>query len=219
MAKTGAVAAVVLACTLSVQADARLAGIWNLKVPVGNIGAGVRTVLLKVEEKGGRLTAKITNIGNKAEDVDKLEVSDGRLVVEYGAYKYDLKIVDDDRIAGTVTSPSGAHQVTGARQEKLLYAGDDPAPFHRFWIGSVGLRTDGAPPTGEPDPAGWIKRRMKSPADLVLVARRQAIGFSNAEAFASVLLQHAGRPVTVTGTWQVDRIAIEKVEPAPADKR
>jgi hypothetical protein len=140
MAKTGAVAAVVLACTLSVQADARLAGIWNLKVPVGNIGAGVRTVLLKVEEKGGRLTAKITNIGNKAEDVDKLEVSDGRLVVEYGAYKYDLKIVDDDRIAGTVTSPSGAHQVTGARQEKLLYAGDDPAPFHRFWIGSVGLR-------------------------------------------------------------------------------
>jgi hypothetical protein len=206
-------AGVALACSGVVAAAQEPAGLWNLKIRPDSQGPPVRTVLLKVEQADGKLRAQVSGLRNDLRPADKVAFESGSLVVEYGAYTYTLKL-EGDELHGTVTSPTGTQHVDGARQKTLSFYGDAPPPLTKEWTGVLVPRS-GPPPQGEADPVSWVKARAARAEDLVLWARRTPIEFTNASAFADVLMQQAGRTVTIAGTWKTDRIEIDQIKPAP----
>jgi hypothetical protein len=192
-------------------------GIWNLKIRVGKVGQGLRTVLLKVDRAGETLTAHVSGLSNELRPADRFSFERDTMVVEYGAYTYKLKL-QGNQVRGTVSSPSGSQEVEGTRQETLSFFGDTPEPFAKEWTGVLGPRS-GPPPQDERDPAAWVKSRISSPNDLVLWMRRTSVDFTNAPKFSEALLQHAGRTVSIAGTWRTDRIEIDQIKPVPARPR
>lgn len=190
-------------------------GIWNLRIKVGNIGEGFRTVLVRVERQAARLVAHATGVTADLREVEDLSFSNGTLHFFTGAYEYSLQ-VRADTVTGTVTSPAGRQDVTGTRQTTLGYDGDVPDVLRKTWTGVVGHRVDGVPPPG--DAVAWLTARIASPADLVIWQRRVAVGFTNAETHRATLVAQAGRTVVVDGAWRTDKIEITAVRPAPPPK-
>jgi hypothetical protein len=209
--------AIFLASMAPAAAAQEPVGVWNLQVKVGNIGAGVRTVLLKVDRVDGKLSAQVSGLRNDMRPADSIQLDKDTLVVEYGAYTYRLT-VDGDRIRGTVTNPAGSQQVEGARQSSMSFFGDEKAEFKKEWVGVLGPRATQIPPD-EGDPVGWTRSRVSAATDLVLWLRRTPVDFTNTTKFADVLMQYAGRSVAIAGTWRTDRIEIEAVKPGPPPRR
>ena len=54
-------------------------GVWNLRIRVGNIGEGVRTVLVQVERKDGALTARASGVTADLREVEELTLAGGVL--------------------------------------------------------------------------------------------------------------------------------------------
>jgi hypothetical protein len=185
-------------------------GVWNLRIRVGNIGEGYRTVLVRVERRAGRLEAQATGVTPEFRDVEDFSWERDTLRFAAGAYEYALT-VKGDTITGTVTSPAGRQGVTGTRQQGLGFGGDVPEVLRKTWTGVVGHRTEGPPPSGVPDPTAWLGERVKTIDDLVLWQRRVPVGFTNAEDHRATLLRHAGKTVTVEGAWRTDRIEIVSI--------
>ena len=188
-------------------------GIWNLKTSLlaDRPTKGVRASLLKVEDRGGQLSAQITSIRNTFLDVQEFQISGDRMFVRFGAYRYDLE-VDGDEVSGTVSSPAGTQQVEGVRQASMLFVGETPEPFSSTRVGTIGHRTSFAPPADEPDPVGWLRSRVQAPSDFALIVRDGvAVTFTNPEAFSDQLLNYAGKRVDFTGTWVGDKLRIEGI--------
>jgi hypothetical protein len=206
--------AVLLAATLSAVAQtADPVGIWNLRIKVGNIGEGIRTVIVRVERKDGGLTAQATGVTAEFREVEELTFANGTLHFFAGAYEYSLAVTGDS-LTGTVKSPAGTQTVAGTRQKTVGYDGDVPEVLRKTWTGVVGHRVDGVPPK-DTDAVAWLTARVKSPDDLVIWQRRIAVGFVNAEVHRAALLAQAGRTVTIDGAWRRDRIEIAAVTPTP----
>lgn len=192
-------------------------GVWNLRSQdqTDRATGGVRVVLLRVEERGGTLAAEMTSIRNTFMPVDELRYEGGTLRVVFGSYTYTLRAVGD-RITGTVVSPLGTQGIEGARQHRgLMYVGDESEPFRTTRPGVIGHRTLLEPPATEVDPGAWVRSRIGSVDDLALVVGRRAkvaVSFTNARAFEDELLEAAGRPVSIVGTWVGERLEIESIE-------
>ena len=192
------------------------AGIWNLRIRVGNIGEGYRTVLVRVERRGDTLVAQASGVTPDLRDVEDFSYKADTLRFATGAYEYEL-VVKGDTVTGTVTSPAGTQEVTGTRQSGLGFGGDVPEVLRKEWTGVIGHRTEGPPPGDAADPVAWLKQRVKSADDVVLWQRRVAVGFANAAQHQAVLIDLAGKAVVVDGAWRTDRIEIAGV--ALATKR
>jgi hypothetical protein len=182
-------------------------GVWNLRIRVGNIGEGYRTILVRVERRGDRLVAQASGVTPEFRDVEDFSWAKETMQFATGAYEYVLT-VKGDVVTGTVTSPAGRQDVTGTRQRGLGFGGDVPEVLQKEWTGIVGHRVDGVPPAETPDPAAWLRARVKTIDDVVLWQRRVAVGFTNAGTHETTLLKHAGKTVTVAGAWRTDRIEI-----------
>jgi hypothetical protein len=192
-------------------------GVWNLQIKVGNVGAGVRTVLLKIDRVDGKLSAQVSGLRQDMRPADGVRLEKETLIVEYGAYVYKL-VVDGSRLRGTVSNPAGSQQVEGTRQASMSFFGDEKAEFKKEWIGVLGPRA--APiPADEADPAAWTRSRVSVAGDLVLWMRRTPVDFTNTAKFADQLMQYAGRSVAIAGTWRTDRIEIDEVKPGPPPRR
>jgi hypothetical protein len=186
------------------------AGIWNLRIRVGNIGEGYRTVLVRVERRGDTLVAQASGVTPDLRDVEDFSYKADTLRFATGAYEYEL-VVKGDTVSGTVTSPAGTQEVTGTRQSGLGFGGDVPEVMRKEWTGVIGHRTEGPPPGDAADPVAWLKQRVKSADDVVLWQRRVAVGFANAAQHQAVLIDLAGKSVVVDGAWRTDRIEIAGV--------
>lgn len=189
-------------------------GIWNLETGLlaERPTRGSKHALLRVRPAGGRLQAEMTSIRNTFLPVRDFQYENGEMRFSFGAYQYALKL-DGGKAAGTVTSPAGTQEVSGTRQEALMFAGKSPQPFHMTRPGVIGHRTSFGPPRDEADPEGWVKSRIESPGDFAFVPRAGiAIAFTNPEEFADELRAHAGHTVNLTGTWVGEKIRIEKIE-------
>jgi hypothetical protein len=182
-------------------------GIWNLRIRVGNIGEGYRTVLVRVERRGDTLVAQASGVTPDLRDVEDFSYKGETLRFASGAYEYEL-VVKGETVMGSVTSPSGRQEVTGTRQQGLGFGGDVPEVLRKTWTGVIGHRSEGPPPTDAPDAVAWLKQRVKSADDVVLWQRRVPIGFANAETYRQSLIEHAGKPVVIEGAWRTDRIEI-----------
>jgi len=193
-------------------------GVWNIRSRdmTDRATGGVRAVLLRVQDLGGRLDAEITSVINTFTPVDEFRHDGATMLVVYGSYEYTLRI-DGDALTGTLVSPLGTQEVEGLRQhETLMYVGDEPAEFRTARPGVLGHVTLLDPPRDEPDPAGWVRSRIGTVDDVALIVGRRAkvaIPFTNAGDFADELLLHAGRPVTVVGVWVGGALRIESIEP------
>jgi hypothetical protein len=185
-------------------------GVWNLRIRVGNIGEGYRTVLVRVERRGDTLVAQASGVTPELKDVEDFSYTADTLRFATGAYEYEL-VVKGDVVSGTVTSPSGRQEVTGTRQSGLGFGGDVPEVLRKTWSGVIGHRTEGPPPADAADAVAWLKQRVKSADDVVLWQRRVAVGFVNAENYQQQLIDLAGKPVVVDGAWRTDRIEIAGV--------
>jgi hypothetical protein len=204
----------VVALMALVAAQQDPAGVWNLRIRVGNIGEGFRTVLVRVERRGDALVAQASGVTPELRDVEDFSFRDDTLRFVTGAYEYELA-VKGDTVIGTVTSPSGRQDVTGTRQKGLGFVGDVPEVLRKTWTGVIGHRTDGPPPAAAPDPIAWLKQRIKTADDVVLWQRRVPVGFANAEQYQQVLIEHSGKPVVIEGAWRTDRIEITNVKAEP----
>jgi hypothetical protein len=188
-------------------------GIWNLRIRVGNIGEGYRTVLVRVERRGDTLVAQASGVTPDLRDVEDFSYKGETLRFASGAYEYEL-VVKGDTVTGSVTSPSGRQEVTGTRQQGLGFGGDVPEVLRKTWTGVIGHRNEGPPPTEAPDAVAWLRQRVKSADDVVLWQRRVPIGFANVETYQQSLIEHAGKPVVIEGAWRTDRIEIAGIVPA-----
>lgn len=187
-------------------------GVWNLRIRVGNIGEGFRTVLVRVERRGDVLVAQASGVTPELRNVDDFSFRDDTLRFAAGAYEFELAI-KGDTVTGTVTSPSGRQDVTGTRQKGLGFGGDVPEVLRKTWTGVIGHRTDGPPPADAPDPIAWLEQRTKTADDVVLWQRRVPVGFTNAALYQSALIDLAGKSVVVDGAWRTDRIEIAALKP------
>jgi hypothetical protein len=185
-------------------------GVWNLRIRVGNIGEGYRTVLVRVERRGDGLSAQASGVTPDFRDVEDFSYKAETLRFATGAYEYEL-VVKGDSVTGSVTSPAGTQDVTGTRQTGLGFGGDVPEVLRKTWNGVIGHRTEGPPPADAPDPAAWLASRVKAADDIVLWQRRVAVGFTNPERHRATLLGYAGKAVIVDGAWRTDRIEITSV--------
>jgi hypothetical protein len=179
----------ILFLTLAAAAETPT-GNWNMTLKVGNRGEGLRTVVLEV--KGGQddgYSARITSMQNRMVDADEVTFEDPRLTVVYGSYRYELEI-EGDAAKGTVTSPAGTQEVEAKRQSTQLFAGDEPPPYQKTWLGTVEVGVGG----------------------FALVTRRHRFSFLNAESFRNELEGLVGQEVEIIGLWRVDRIEIQKIE-------
>jgi hypothetical protein len=217
---------VLAACTASMEPEPDPVGTWNLKssevpgqrlggtMPPAPLSSGAgKTVVLKVEEADGELRAQMTSVADSLLEVDEFRLEDGTMFVEFGAYEYTLSL-DGDRVTGTVVSPLGEFEIAGNRQDTgLLYVGE-PEEFYTSHPGVVGHRTELAPPEDVEDPAAWVRERVQSAEDLVLITDlgRIAIEFTNTAAFEEELLGYAGQEVRVSGTWRGEKIEIDTIE-------
>ena len=199
----------VLVVPVSAQDDP--VGVWNLRIRVGNIGEGYRTVLVRVERHGDALAAQASGVTPDLRDVEDFRYEGNTLRFATGAYEYEL-VVKADTVTGSVTSPSGRQEVSGTRQSGLGFGGDVPEVLRKTWSGVIGHRTEGPPPSDVADPAGWLTERMKGPDDVVLWQRRVPVGFANADRYRATLVEHAGKTVVVEGAWRTDRIEIASVK-------
>ena len=206
-ARAASAAALIVLLVAPTAAQQDPVGVWNLRVRVGNIGEGFRTVLVRVERRGDALAAQASGVTPDLRDVEDFSFRDDTLRFATGAYEYEL-VVKGDTVTGTVTSPSGRQQVTGTRQKGVGFGGDVPEVLRKTWTGVIGHRTDGPPPADAPDPIAWLKQRVKSADDIVLWQRRVAVGFANAAEHQPALLGLAGESVVVDGAWRTDRIEI-----------
>jgi hypothetical protein len=185
-------------------------GIWNLRIRVGNIGEGYRTVLVRVERRGETLVAQASGVTPELRDVEDFSYDAGTLRFASGAYEYEL-VIRGDTLSGTVTSPAGKQEVTGTRQAGLGFGGDVPEVLRKTWNGVIGHRTEGLPPPDAPDRVAWLTQRARSADDVVLWQRRVPVGFVNAGDYQQALIELAGTPVVIEGTWRTDRIEITSV--------
>jgi hypothetical protein len=188
-------------------------GVWNLRIRVGNIGEGYRTVLVRVERRGDTLVAQASGVTPDFRDVEDFSYQADTLRFATGAYEYEL-VVKSDTVTGTVTSPAGTQEVTGARQASLGFGGDVPEVLRKTWNGVIGHRTEGVPPADAADPVAWLKQRVKTADDLVLWQRRVPVAFANAAQYRAALIELAGKSVVVDGAWRTDRIEIAGIVPA-----
>jgi hypothetical protein len=108
-------------------------GVWNLRIRVGNIGEGYRTVLVRVERRGDTLVAQASGVTPELKDVEDFSYTADTLRFATGAYEYEL-VVKGDVVSGTVTSPSGRQEVTGTRQSGLGFGGDVPEVLARHGV-------------------------------------------------------------------------------------
>jgi|GEM_PF-1855716 hypothetical protein len=182
------------ACSIdrSVQADQGPAGNWSVKVKVGHVGEGIRTVILKINKTGDqKYDIKMSKMSGKLDDVDESEVkSENELFIVMGSYEYTLQF-DGDMVKGTVVSPAGKQNVTGHRQESARILGDEVDPLRRSWRGIIEKR-DGT---------------------LMMVSRRGFdTFFTNVEEFETDLTKNEGLEVVVTGWWIKTKIKIQKLE-------
>ena len=200
---------IVLVVRVSAQDDP--VGVWNLRIRVGNIGEGYRTVLVRVERRDDALAAQASGVTPDLRDVEDFRYEDNTLRFATGAYEYEL-VVKADTVTGSVTSPSGRQEVSGARQSGLGFGGDVPEVLRKTWSGVIGHRTEGPPPSDVADPAGWLAQRMKGPDDVVLWQRRVPVGFANADRYRATLVEYAGKTVVIDGAWRTDRIEIATVK-------
>ena len=189
-------------------------GVWNLRIRVGNIGEGYRTVLVRVERRGDTLVAQASGVTPDFRDVEDFSYRGDTLRFASGAYEYEL-VVKGDAVTGTVSSPAGRQEVTGTRQSGLGFGGDVPEVLRKTWNGVIGHRTEGPPPGDAADPVAWLKQRVKRADDVVLWQRRVAVSFTNAEQYQQALIEHAGKPVVIEGAWRTDRIEITNVKAEP----
>ena len=187
-------------------------GIWNLETRnlAQRATGGVRNVLLRIEENGGVLQAQMTSPRSTFLDVETFRFENGAMYVAFGAYEYSLD-VQGDQLSGTMFSPVDTVAVRGTRQNGTMYVGDEPEIFHTTRTAVLGHRTSLAPPREESDPAGWVKSRIDSPADLALIVRGHAVPFTNSADFEDDLLAYAGLRVTVLGVWVGERLEIEEI--------
>lgn len=188
-------------------------GVWNLRIRVGNIGEGFRTVLVRVERRGDTLMAQASGVTPDFRDVEEFSYQGDTLRFATGAYEYEL-VVKGDTATGTVTSPAGRQEVTGTRQASLGFGGDVPEVLRKTWTGVIGHRTEGPPPGDAADPVSWLKQRVKNADDLVLWQRRVPVSFANAGQYQADLINLAGNSVVVDGAWRTDRIEIASVKTA-----
>jgi hypothetical protein len=167
-------------------------GNWNMTIEVGHLGEGLRTVILEISAKeGGGYLARLTSMQNRMTEADEVRFEGKTLTVVYGSYEYSLEI-DGDEAKGTVTSPTGSQEISARRQDSQLFAGDAPEPYQKTWMGKVEKR-------GE---------------EYFIVTRRNTFGFTNADGFHEELQRFASQDVTITGLWRIDKIEIQKIEPA-----
>ena len=203
------------------EAQADVAGIWNLQTRNVAMRAtgGVRNVLLRVEESGGALQAEmLTPLRNQFLDVAELELDGNSLVLHFGSYVYDLEI-QGDRVAGTVVSPVDTLLVEGNRQEGLMYVGDFPPPYVMTRTGPLGLRDGRVAPEGEADPGAWVRSRAESVYDLAMVLRGIPVTFTNTADFEDELMDLAGRRVDVLGEWLGTQYLIHEIALAGPPRR
>lgn len=193
-------------------------GIWNLEMRnlAQRATGGVQNKLLRIQESGGRLEAELTSPRNDFLAVDDFTFSDGEVHFFFGAYEYDLEL-RGDRLAGVVRSPVDTLQVDGARQETVLYTGDDPESWVTTRTGVLGHRTELGPPEDVDDPRSWVRDRAESLSDLVLILRGVPVSFANAEAFEDQLWRLAGARVEVVGAWEGERLRIDEIREAPEE--
>jgi hypothetical protein len=208
--RVAAAACLLLAGAAAAAGQPDPVGVWNLRIRVGNIGEGYRTILVRVERRGDRLEAQASGVTPEFREVEDFSWAEGTMKFATGAYEYELT-VKGDQMTGSVTSPAGRQDVTGTRQRSLGFGGDVPEVLQKEWTGVVGHRVDGVPPAESPDPVEWLRARVKTPDDIVLWQRRVPVGFTNVAAHEAALLRHAGKSVTVAGTWRTDRIEITAI--------
>lgn len=167
-------------------------GNWNVKVKVGHVGEGIRTVILKISKaEDGEYNIKMSKMSGKLDDIDELEIkSENELFMVMGSYEYTLKF-EGDKVTGTVVSPAGKQNVTGARQKSVRLLGDEVDPLRRSWRGTI-ERRDGK---------------------LMMVSRRGFdTFFTNVEEFEGDLKKFEGKTVRVTGWWIKTKIKIQEIE-------
>jgi hypothetical protein len=193
-------------------------GLWNVtsaslsQRPTG----GERTVIFSVQEKGDKLTAKITNLRHNFVPVSDFsyDPSSGKVKARYGVFQYNLTL-DGDRLTGSVTSPAGELAVRGGRQSEgdLRYRSLNVLPFEATRTGVVGHITAFQPPADEQDPSQWVLDRIESPEQwaIVVLPSALAIGFSNASDFNEQLKRHAGEEVDIHGVWEGERLRIMRI--------
>lgn len=185
-------------------------GVWNLKLRVGHVGEGIRIVLLEVTKPNDKLSARMSSLSGKMQDVDELKFEKGILTVVMGDYTYRLKF-DNEKVTGTVTSPAGPQDITGTRQSSLRLLGDTAPPLRRAWSGRVSDTHCGAKHSMD-DAVACTKACAKTADDLVLITGTNLVTrFTNPQEFADALMGSAGKPVRITGLWLTDKIKIEKV--------
>ena len=210
----------VLTSQHTVAQSTDVVGIWNLETRnlAQRATGGVRNVLLRVEEAGGRLQAQMTSPRSTFLDVQEFRYENGELFIAFGSYEYSLN-VEGERLSGTMSSPVDTLVVSGNRQEGTMFVGDEPEIFHSTRTAILGHRTSLAPPDDEPDPVGWVKSRVDSLEDIALIVRGHAVSFTNAAAFEADLRAYAGHRVSVSGFWVGEQIQIEEIELASDEGR
>ena len=213
------VAAILISQSTAAQAT-DVVGMWNLETRnlAQRATGGVRNVLLRIEEDGGRLRAQMTSPRSTFIEVQEFRYENGELFVAFGAYEYTLN-VEGDRLSGTMFSPVDTLVVNGTRQEGTMFVGDEPEVFHSTRTAILGHRTSLAPPADEPDPVGWVKSRVESLEDIALIVRGHAVSFTNAAEFEEDLTAWAGQTVNVSGFWVGERIQIEEIALASDEDR
>lgn len=171
---------------------------------------GVRPALLRVEEADGGFRAEITSIRNQFVPVQEFRFEAGTMFVRFTAFEYELEIEGND-LWGEVTSPAGAQEVTGFRQEEGVFLyGVESGEFETVRTGILGHRVDGAPPEDAEDPAEWVRSRVESVEDVAIVVRGNIrVGFVNAQEFEEELIANLGREADVHGVWVGDRLRID----------
>lgn len=190
-------------------------GIWNLKFGEQSQRATgrIRTVLLRMDELGGELEARLTSVRDTFLPVDRLRVEGAAVSFGFGAYEYELEL-DGDLVNGTVVSPLGTQEITGFRQGgTLMY--NVPEEFKTSRQGVIGHRVELAPPEDELDPAAWVLGRIHAPDDLALIVQLRdhttVVSFVNAEDFDEELRAHAGQQVEITAVWVGEQLRLERI--------
>jgi len=201
-------------------AQSNVTGMWNLETRnlAQRATGGVRHVLLRIEDNGGRLEAEMTSPRSTFLPVQEFRYENGTMFVAFGAYEYMLE-VDGEELSGTMVSPIDTLAVNGHRQEGTMFVGDEPEVFVSTRTAVLGHRVSLAPPDDEPDPVAWVRSRVNSVDDIALIVRGHAVSFTNADEYEDELMAYAGRRVAVTGMWIGERINIEAISLAPENDR
>ena len=122
----------ICAAVQPVQAAQGPVGNWNIKVKVGHVGEGIRTVILKIKKiEDGKYDIKMSKMSGKLDDIDELDFrGENELFMVMGSYEYTLQF-EGDTVKGTVVNPAGKQTVTGSRQESVRILGDAVDPLRR----------------------------------------------------------------------------------------